>query len=83
MKDSKFPDAQRTFILKQGADGFLESKICRRDWDFGHMTLNPTTFHLRYRFSRRASTYFTLDEKTQSFDASALNQSMAGHRPLT
>jgi putative transposase len=30
MKDSKFSDAQKAFILKQGADGFPVAEICRR-----------------------------------------------------
>ncbi len=30
MKDSKFSDAQKAFILKQGADGVPVAEICRR-----------------------------------------------------
>ena len=30
MKDSKFSDAQKAFILKQGADGIPVAEICRR-----------------------------------------------------
>jgi putative transposase len=30
MKASKFSDAQKAFILKQGADGIPVSEICRR-----------------------------------------------------
>ncbi len=30
MKDSKFSDAQKAFILKQGADGLPVAEICRR-----------------------------------------------------
>jgi putative transposase len=30
MKASKFSDAQKAFILKQGADGVLVAEICRR-----------------------------------------------------
>lgn len=30
MKASKFSDAQKAFILKQGADGILVAEICRR-----------------------------------------------------
>ncbi len=30
MKASKFSDAQKAFILKQGADGFPVAEICRR-----------------------------------------------------
>ncbi len=30
MKDSKFWDAQKAFILKQGADGIPVAEICRR-----------------------------------------------------
>ncbi|ESZ29598.1 transposase IS3 [Mesorhizobium sp. L2C067A000] len=30
MKASKFSDAQKAFILKQGAEGFLVAEICRR-----------------------------------------------------
>ena len=30
MKDLKFSDAQKAFILKQGADGFPVAEICRR-----------------------------------------------------
>jgi putative transposase len=30
MKASQFPDAQKAFILKQGADGVLVAEICRR-----------------------------------------------------
>jgi putative transposase len=30
MKDSKFSDAQKAFILKQGADGIRVAEICRR-----------------------------------------------------
>ena len=30
MKDSKFSDAQKAFILKQGADGHPVAEICRR-----------------------------------------------------
>ena len=30
MKASKFSDAQKAFILKQGADGTLVAEICRR-----------------------------------------------------
>jgi putative transposase len=30
MKDSKFSDAQKAFILKQGTDGFPVVEICRR-----------------------------------------------------
>jgi putative transposase len=30
MKASKFPDAQKAFILKQGADGVPVSDICRK-----------------------------------------------------
>ncbi|CAD5293076.1 hypothetical protein BOS5A_30065 [Bosea sp. EC-HK365B] len=29
MKDSKFSDAQKAFILKQGADGISVAEICR------------------------------------------------------
>lgn len=30
MKASKFPDAQKSFIIKQGEDGTLVADICRR-----------------------------------------------------
>ena len=30
MKDSKFSDAQKAFILKLGADGIPVAEICRR-----------------------------------------------------
>ncbi len=30
MKASKFSDAQKAFILKQGADGSLVADICRK-----------------------------------------------------
>lgn len=30
MKDSKFLDARKMFILEQGADGILVTEICRR-----------------------------------------------------
>ena len=30
MKDSKFSDAQKAFVLKQGADGVPVAEICRR-----------------------------------------------------
>jgi len=30
MKDSKFSDAQKAFILKQGVDGIPVAEICRR-----------------------------------------------------
>lgn len=30
MKASKFSDAQKAFILKQGADGIPVAEICRR-----------------------------------------------------
>jgi putative transposase len=30
MKASKFSDAQKTFVLKQGADGIPVAEICRR-----------------------------------------------------
>jgi putative transposase len=30
MKDSKFSDAQKAFILQQGADGIPVAEICRR-----------------------------------------------------
>ena len=30
MKASKFPDAQKAFILKQGADGMPVADICRK-----------------------------------------------------
>jgi putative transposase len=30
MKSSKFSDAQKTFILKQGADGVPVAEICRK-----------------------------------------------------
>ena len=30
MKDSKFSDAQKAFILKRGADGIPVAEICRR-----------------------------------------------------
>jgi putative transposase len=30
MKASQFSDAQKTFILKQGADGVLAAEICRK-----------------------------------------------------
>jgi putative transposase len=30
MKDSKFSDARKAFILKQGADGIPVAEICRR-----------------------------------------------------
>jgi len=30
MKASKFTDAQKAFILKQGADGITVAKICRK-----------------------------------------------------
>lgn len=30
MKDSKFSDAQKAFILKQGAEGIPVAEICRR-----------------------------------------------------
>lgn len=30
MKESKFADAQKAFILKQGADGHPVAEICRR-----------------------------------------------------
>jgi len=30
IKDSKFSDAQKAFILKQGADGIPVAEICRR-----------------------------------------------------
>ena len=30
MKASKFSDAQKAFILKQGAEGVLVAEICRR-----------------------------------------------------
>ena len=30
MKDSKFSDAQKAFILKQGADGMPVADICRK-----------------------------------------------------
>ena len=30
MKASKFPDAQKVFILKQGSDGMPVADICRK-----------------------------------------------------
>lgn len=30
MKDSKFSDARKTFVLKQGADGIPVAEICQR-----------------------------------------------------
>jgi putative transposase len=32
MKASKFTDAQKAFILKQGAEGVLVADICRKAW---------------------------------------------------
>ena len=32
MKASKFTDAQKAFILKQGADGHPGADICRKAW---------------------------------------------------
>lgn len=32
MKASRFSDAQKAFILKQGADGVPVADICRRAW---------------------------------------------------
>jgi hypothetical protein len=36
MKASKFSDAQKAFILKQGADGVPVTEICRNDWNSIH-----------------------------------------------
>jgi hypothetical protein len=41
MKASKFTDAQKAFILKQGADGHPVAEICRRN--YGATPLNYRT----------------------------------------
>ncbi|WP_420826045.1 transposase [Rhodoplanes elegans] len=40
MKASKFPDAQKAFILKQGADGMPVADICRKA-GISQVTLPP------------------------------------------
>lgn len=44
MKASKFSDAQKAFILKQGDDGIARAKVARR----GHHPLRGTISILRH-----------------------------------
>ena len=41
MKASKFTDAQKAFILKQGADGHPVAEICRRAGISGKRDADP------------------------------------------
>jgi putative transposase len=47
MKASKFTDAQKAFILKQGAEGVLVGEICRK------AGISPATYFNRSAGRRR------------------------------
>jgi putative transposase len=48
MKDSKFTDAQKAFILREGADGMSIAEVCRK------AGISPATyFNWRKRYNGR------------------------------
>jgi Transposase. len=74
MKASKFSDAQKAFILKQGADGIPVAEICRRAG-----ISQATYFNWKKKYGRAAADG---DEAAEAVGGRERQASEAGGRPV-